>query len=255
MNANEQKTLYVAFNPTTLAVFDSIHLSPHATTTHYLQVVHVDRMTTDNARDIPSCLRGNACQLYTAGRPIVPSQMRRMQTAFSDQSFCPLAMSALWSNAHHPRYDVTTECINNTSRDEKFGLKNRCEFNCFKSWIKIAKTSYLIGMCQYGTAFHVYESVLNSSINQRSHACIREAAGDSGAFSGCNSSRDISLPNRFTTHRFIAVGWHRKSTDWRSWMPALVAVWANHRPRCMRARVRSPYGLRLKCIPCGRAAY
>ena len=34
-------------------------------------------------------------------------------------------------------------------------------------------------------------------------------------------------------------------------LPALVAEWANHWPRCTRARVRSPYGLRLKSIPCG----
>jgi len=33
--------------------------------------------------------------------------------------------------------------------------------------------------------------------------------------------------------------------------PALVAEWANHRPRCMRARVRSPYGLRLSASPAG----
>ena len=33
--------------------------------------------------------------------------------------------------------------------------------------------------------------------------------------------------------------------------PALVAEWLSHWPRCTRARVRSPYGLRLECIPCG----
>ena len=33
--------------------------------------------------------------------------------------------------------------------------------------------------------------------------------------------------------------------------PALVAVWANHRLRCMRARVRSPYGLRPRASPAG----
>lgn len=78
-------------------------------------------------------------------------------------------------------------------KDLIFSLLNWYAFECLNPDFKLPKPILRSACIGAVWAFTVYDSVWNSSINQRLHASSREAAVDIGTLNGCKSSCDDDL--------------------------------------------------------------